>query len=313
MTIKDIKTAFDKGDYEEVISLTSKSDEPSILLFRISSFINLKKEKEALNCLLDNRQSLFYFSPLKTIECNISLRCYLREFDEAYDDIEYYRNEKYISQEVEEVIASLKDRIREEEKNDALHDDPDDIDELVLKIKRAKDDDTILFYLTKMAKFKDDLRDCSRVFINILKEKHSSTVKSFALILLKMAGYEKEVTFEKRGKKYALIPIYLTLPFMDDGIKEEISLIRSLTKDSTIGKVACQLFNQYTLEIYPDPWLEEAGDETLYATAFLALAMDYLHIPNGNIAIENDVRPIDLEATKKAIQTVFDLRDCGLL
>lgn len=313
MEITDIKNLYEKGDYAAVLELTKDSKEPQFVFFRISSFINVQKVKEALSCLLDNRQSLFYFSPIKTIEANITCRCYLKEFDEAYEDVEYYRNEKYISQEVEEVIAGLKDRIRDEEKASILEREPEEIDELIRTIRRAKDDETILFSLTKMAKFPKDLPYCDKMLISLLKEKHSSDVKSFALMLLKMAGYDKEVTFEKRGKKYALVPLYLTLPFMDEAIKDEMSLMQSLTKDSTISKVATSLFNQYTMEIYPDNWMEEEGNETLIAVSFLSLAMDYLQIPNSNIAKDFDIRDIDLEVTKKTIQTVFDLKNSGIL
>ncbi len=308
----DIKKTFEAEDYSKVVELTKDNKDPKALFFRISSLINLKKERQALDCLLNNRQCLFYFSPLKTIDANITLRCFLKEFDEAYEDVEYYRNEKYMSQQVEEMIAGLKDRIRDEEKASLLERDPDGIDELIRTIRNAKDDDTILYALPKMAKFPNDLPYCSKLLISILQGNHSSDVKSFALMLLKMAGYDKEVTFSKRGKKYATVPLYLTLPFMDEACKDELSLIRSLTKDSTIGKVSSSLFNQYVMEIYPDDWMEEKGDETLIAASFLGLAMDYLHIPNGNLAESLDVRPIDLETTKKAIQTVFDLKKGGL-
>lgn len=313
MEISELKKLYENGDYGTVLEITKDSKEPQFLFFRISSFINMKKERNALNCLLDNRQSLFYYSPLKTIEANISLRSYLREFDEAYEDIEYYRSEKYISQEVEEVIAGLKERVRDEEKASILEREPEEIEELLRTIRKAKDDETILFSLTKMAKFPKELPYCDKTLIGLLKEKHSSDVKSFALMLLKMAGYDREVTFEKRGKKYALVPLYLTLPFMDEAIKDELNLINSLTKDSTIAKVASSLFNQYAMEIYPDDWMEEKGDETLIAASFLSLAMDYLQMPDSNLAGQFDIREIDLEVTKKAIQTVFDLKNSGIL
>ncbi len=312
METTDIKKVFETGDYSAVVELTKDSKDPKALFFRISSLINLKKERNALNCLLDNRQCLFYFSPLKTIDANITLRCFLKEFDEAYDDVEYYRNEKYMSQQVEEAIAGLKDRIRDEEKASLLEHDLDGVDELIKTIRKAKDDDTILCALPKLAKFPNDLPYCAKMLIEILEGNHSSEVKSFALMLLKMAGYDKEVTYCKRGKKYATVPLYLTLPFMDEGCKGEISLIKSLSKDSTVVKVASSLFNQYVTEIYPDDWMENRGDELLIAASFLGLAMDYLQIQNGNLSESLDVPPNDLERTKKAIQTVFEAKKGGL-
>ena len=267
---------FDKGNFLEVIDKTKDSTAPEELVLRVSSFMMLNRYQEALECLLKNRPLLFAFNPAKCIETNIQLRVASHQYDEALADVEYYRNANYVSQEIEELIAKLPKVIRDAERYELIggKTNAESMNTIMENARVSDDQNFILLALTKLAANPKEIPFYINDYLYFLKGDTREDVKSFALMLLKMSNFDKEVRFTKHGKNYGTIPSYLDLPFMDERYQEMVRSLNEYKEDQTIARVSTGLFTDYVLRIYPDDWCKK-GEEDKFRVALFSIAADY--------------------------------------
>ena len=110
-----LKSLMDKRQYDLVIKLTEDSQDMNYLFYRISALLATGRGEEALSVIKKNREILQGDLSL-LMKVHIEILCLLNNFDEAYEEIKYYENLPYVSQEVEEMIRDLPKLVREEEK-----------------------------------------------------------------------------------------------------------------------------------------------------------------------------------------------------
>ncbi len=268
--MESLKELYEKGEYENLLkSSENLTDEESILL-RISALLALSRAKEGLEVLLKNREALFRYRPALTMKTNFEIRFALGQFDEAREDLEYYKNAPYVSQSIEEALASYPQIIREEEKAYLLKGYAR-IDDYEASLS-SKDPFVVLSALNKLGKagIKGHEEGIKKVLIS--KDTHPD-VRTFALQLLSYWNYPEEVEFLSEEGKIKLIPKDIPDPFSRDEVKwlkEEFSSLQ----DTSLGKVCANLLDQLCLVCYPSCPLEK--EKEVEFDAFLSLGEDYL-------------------------------------
>jgi hypothetical protein len=290
-----LKTLIDKGQYQLVVDLTQNDDDPSHLFYRCSAFLALSKVKEALDVLLSNRQRMEAVNPALTLKSDFELRFLLKDFDGAYEDLEYFKNRPYVSQEVEEYLAALPGIIRTNERNAALavSRTPEEIRRL---LKESKDDYEVLSLLNyiqgpSVSYYFDLLKDI------LVSDRHPS-VKTYALLLLVSRGYDQEVTFNKNGQVYKVVPKNLKPPYVGEPFDSFTRNMEDLARDPSVYQAALTLLNDYVMDVYPEEVIK-GPEDYLLMTALLGLALTYLH---SSLGIEGYLSRFNL--SKEAVEAL---------
>ena len=268
--MQKINELFEKGEYQEILELTKDSLEPQEIFFRASSLIELGKRREALDVVINHRDALFKSRPIATMKADFELRFALGEFDEAYDDLSYFSNLPYVSQQVEEELRELPKRIREEEKAYLLQGAGKERD--LGKMLSSSDPYAVLGALSKIGK--EGLKGYEARIEGILSSNAYHDVKVFALEVLVSQGYDKEVAFLDEGVKKMLNPSHLSSPFAEPNYRQ-IREALSKEKDSSLSQVSISLLDQIALSSFPElPF--EGGDPEAMGKALLSLGREYL-------------------------------------
>lgn len=268
-----LKSIYDKKEYQLIVDLTNGTNDPESLFYRASAYLALNKPKEAMDVFVSRRKELFKFNPLLTLKNNFELRILLGEFDEAYEDYDEFKNYPYVSQAVEERLASLPQYLRSKER-ESLSAKPLSIEKAKSILKEKKDAYQALLTLEAISKvavdpFLDEIKE-------ILKSSIHPSVKTYALLLLINCKYDEEVTFIQRNNEYHLIPKNTIPPFSGSSYQRFKEGLEEIAKDPSVSKVAYSLFSDYALAIFPlDPFKE--SDFSLLELVFLTLAKEYLH------------------------------------
>lgn len=264
---------FEEGRYAEVIASYSPSSSAQDAFLAISSYLGLGKGQEALTLLTSRRADLWKENPTLTLKANFEIRFILRQFDEAYEDLEYFSNLPYVSQAVEEVLRELPKTIRANELASKGHSDSISEDELLDCLENPKDPYACLAALSQIGK--RDITPYLDALRKILAEDYPNDVKTFALLLLASKEAKGEYLFVKNGERLNLEPAKLGSPYET---KEYQAVVASFSKGSdnvSEVDVAHGLLDRYCLALYPHRFVN-AGEEEKLASDLLLLAKRYL-------------------------------------
>jgi hypothetical protein len=267
-----LKSLLDKKQYDLILSLTEGSLDPEALVYRISAYLGKGDSASAQDLFFKNRDLLWSFNPVLTIKSNFELRFIAHDFDGAYDDITYFENKPYVSQEVEEYLRDLPKRIRLNEKNQQLAQNytPEKIEQVF----RHSDDDYEVLNLLNYLQGANVREYLSYIKELLVSSRHPS-VKTYALLLLVEIAYPESVTFNKNGKVYHLVPKDLMPPYSGTVFNDFVLYLRDLSCDPSVAGVATNLLNDYIMDVYPES-VVKTKDDTLLALAFIKLAREYL-------------------------------------
>lgn len=268
----ELKRLLEEGRYEETLRESEHLTDPASLFCRASAFLSLSKPKEALDLLLANRDALYKAFPLKTMKSTFEIRFFLKEYEEAYDDLEDFENRPYASQEVEEFLAGAPGLIRGTERKERLAHAYSEED-LRQILRTSKDDYQILTLLdglkdAPITPFNDDI-------IALLTSNHHPSVRSFALLLLLQEGYSKEVAFKKGNAILQVVPSLLLPPFTGPEFKDFKDYLHSFLSEPSVTSLAGKILDDAILADFPDAFLEK-GQDPLLAAALCSLALTYL-------------------------------------
>ena len=261
-----LKTLMDQKHYDLVIKLTENSNDAIALFYRLSALLAVGQSEEALNLIKTKRLILQKKLDL-LIKFHIEILCLLQRFDEAYNELRYYEELPYESQEVEEMLRSMPAFIRKEEK--ASYRPIVDEEELKKRLL-CKNDEDVLAALDQIK-----YMPINRFLINLfhLTSTHPrQIIRSFALLVLVNQKYDKEVSFLHFGEMLKVIPAQLDDPFIVPGyssLEEFSSALQSFYHDPSIANNALNLVSSYLLYTYPDK-LDLTADESLIAFGYLA-------------------------------------------
>jgi hypothetical protein len=272
-----LKSLLDKKQYDLVLSLTEGSTDATSLIYRASAYLAKGDGLSAEKILVEQREVLYSYNPVLTLKFTFEVRFVLKHFDAAYDDLAYFNEKPYVSQEVEEYLRALPGLIRTNERSSELAKNyaPEEIDRILVSSKDDYEVLTLLNYLQNVP-----LRDYYEDIKTVLVSERNPMVKTYALLLLVGDGYPSEVTFHKNGKVYHLVPRSLEPPYTGATFDGFVRNLSSMASDPSVASIAGSLLNDYILDVYPEPVIGSAEDRLLM-TALLKLAREYLHSSLG--------------------------------
>ena len=292
-----LKSLMDKHEYELVIKLTEKSGDVDSIFYRISALLAIGQGEKALACLKEHHIEL-HKNLLLLIKVHIDLLLILGRFDEAYDELDYYKNLPYESQQVEELLSSMVGHIREEERSQYGKKTISD-DEIKSRLK-DNDKGTAMSGLEMAGNrgVETFIKEIQYLMIN----HPSQAIRSFALMMLVQKKLEKEVEFKSKDTIIKVNPSKTKAPFVGELFNRLSKRMISEFKNPTISDNAISIFSSYIIDIYPNEVTEE--DDYLIASLYL-LSCDCLQIKDApSIEEYCDTHKLD-EAKVKQLYDLF--------
>ncbi|MBO4855835.1 MAG: hypothetical protein J5511_00480 [Bacilli bacterium] len=267
-----LKSLMDKRQYDLVIKLTEDSQDMNYLFYRISALLATGRGEEALSVIKKNREILQGDLTL-LMKVHIEILCLLNNFDEAYEEVKYYENLPYVSQEVEEIIRDLPKLVREEEKKSLSS---RELSNDALKERLKSNDETVVLPALDMVRGRDInmfLPDIQRIMLSFPKQ----SIRSFALLLLVQKKIDKELSFNHIGKAIKINPSQLEPPFIGNEFNDFVRALQNELKDPVVSEDAVQILSSYIIYMYPEK-LDIKYD--LLIEALRNISEEYLQIEN---------------------------------
>lgn len=262
-----LKTLMDKKSYDLVIKLTENSNDALSLFYRLSALLAVGQSEQALNLIYTKRIILQERLAI-LIKIHIEILCLLKRFDDAYNELKYYEELPYESQEVEELLKAMPDYIKKEEMNRGQRRMMDE--EEIQKRLMSKDDEEVLSALDEIKNLR--VEPYLLPILKIMRTYPRQVVRSFALMLLVSAKYDKEVEFLRDEQLIKVIPSSLEEPFTlsgFDSLQAFSFALQSMYHDPSIANNAMNIVSSYLLYIYPNN-LDYSPDEILVIFGYLA-------------------------------------------
>ncbi|MCR5308991.1 MAG: hypothetical protein K6E21_02655 [Bacilli bacterium] len=270
-----LKSLMDKHEYELVIKLTEKSNDAESIFYRVSALLGVGQGEKALACLKEHRLEL-QKNLLLLIKVHIDLLLILGKFDEAYEELDYYKNLPYESQQVEELLSGMVAHIRAEEKeqygNKSINDDE-------IKSRLNSTDKATAMSGLELAGNRN-----IQTFINeieLLMINHpSQAIRSYALMLLVKNKIDKELSYKSKDGEIKINPSKTKAPFVDEQFNRLSKRMISEFKNPTISDNAISIYSSYIIDIYPNEVKE--NEDNLLAALYL-LTCDCLKIKTPSL------------------------------
>ena len=271
---KNVKAMFDGKQYDLVIKYGLESSDVKDKLYVLSSMMILGKELDAINYINSNLDSLYESYPVKTLNAHFELLLKNRLYKDANKALKIYEDKPYVSQEVEELLRDLKERIiNEEHPSEKRINGLEEVNEILEKGNNNADIAKVLFSL-KEYNFNGYVDSLSKLIKN--PNVHPS-LRTYGLIVMVDNSYSKEVSFLKGDKLLNVIPGKLTPPFLNKEQEEIMNNLHSLSENNiSLENTSVQLLNYYTMDIYPEVISKEEVE--LVSKALVALAKQYLQM-----------------------------------
>ena len=262
-----LKTLMDQKAYDLVLKLTDNSQDAIALFYRISAFLAKGEPDKSLEVINTHRHTL-ETKPSILIKMHIEILCLLGRFDDAYAVLKYYEDLPYDSQETEEILRSMPQFIRQEERK-AYHHPASSIEELQQKLL-SKDDEEVILAINEIRNHPLD------VFVlplmNIMRSHPRQIIRVFALLLFVDKKYPLEVPFLHFDHLIKVVPASLDDPFYVPGyhdVQELTFALQSAYHNPSIANNALQLISSYLLYIYPSK-IDLNEEEIIVAFGYLS-------------------------------------------
>ena len=269
----NLESLFNKKEYDLILDLTKDSKDPKELLMRISCFVIQGKIDTALDEIESNQSSIEKVCQLPLMKTHFELLLSKGLFDEARLALKHYENLPYVSQEVEEFMREMKDRI-EEEAHPKSH-QTFELDEIYDVLEKERDSAKISQVLFSLKNYNLNIYiDSLKIFMK--REDVNPNFRTYALILLIDEKYNEEVGFLSRKGLIVVNPTKLEPPFMSKLFNETCRLItEKCNHDISMTETALHLFNCYIIDTYPED-IYSVGIDKL-SSAFIRIAESYLN------------------------------------
>ena len=294
-----LKSLMDRKDYELVIKLTENSQDINYLFYRISAFLAIGKGEEALATIKNNRKILEGDLSL-LVKIHIEILCLLNNFDEAYEELKYYENLPYVSQQVEEVLREMPKFIREEEKKSVSS---KELSNEELRKRLFSDDQNVVLPALDMLRDRD-INMFLPAVEHVLMDFPKQSIRSFALLLLVQKGLNREVKFNHIGQTMTVNPSKLEPPFIGNEFNDFLRSLQTELKNPAANENAIQILSSYIIYTYPVK-LEIRYD--VLTEALRAIAFEYLQSDEDIALSERCVQKgINEQEVKDLIQRIKD-------
>ena len=297
----NLESLYYKKEYQLVLDLTKDSTDPRELLMRISCLIISGKTDEALDEIEKNQSIIEKQYQKRLMKIHFELLLSKGLFDEARLALKHYEDLPYVSQEVEELMREMKDRIEEESHPKSHH--SFNIEDIYDVLEKETDSAKISQVLFNLKNYNLNIFiDSLKIFMK--REDVNPNFRTYALILLIDEKYDEEVGFLSRLGLISVVPTKLNPPFMSNSFNETCRLITDkCNHDVSMIETALHLFNCYIIDTYPED-IYAAGEEML-SSAFIRIAESYLN----KVHSSNDEKVADLASEiQKIIESTPEIR-----
>lgn len=274
----DLSKLLKEHKYQEILLATKDQLDADALSYRINAYIGLNEYKNALNEIKKHNDILYKKNPLGTMKLHLELLLELKMYVEAINAHHDYSERPYISQQVEEFLREVPNKIIKSQKSNEAQDlflDEAKVNELFLKSKDPALLTNAIYHLKKL-----DITPYLSSLLTLLKRDDlGDDIKTLALLILVLKKVDHNLVIKKNKQEYKVNPIKLNAPSSDKQYQEIMKNIVTLSKDPTIEGVATNLFNQYVLNCYPGVIYNDTSKKM--SVAFIALAKRYLKEENA--------------------------------
>ena len=269
----NLESLYYKKEYDLVLALTKDSTDPRELLMRISCLIITGKTDTALDEIEKNQSIIENTYQKRLMKIHFELLLSKGLFDEARIALKHYENLPYVSQEVEEFMREMKERIEEESHPKARQNI--NIEDIYDVLEKESDSAKISQVLFQLKNFNLNIYiDSLKIFMK--REDVNPNFRTYALILLIDEKFDEEVEFLSRKGLIKVNPTKLNPPFMSKSFNETCRLITDkCNHDISMTETALHLFNCYIIDSYPED-IYSVGEDKL-SSAFIRIAESYLN------------------------------------
>lgn len=242
-----------EGKGEEALAALEGEQGTKADFLRVSAYLSLSHLSSASELFFKERDAFFDLFPKKTIEVDFELRFLAKDFSGAYDDIAYFNDKPYVSQEVEEVLRSLPRLVSSNVA--ALTSEGKSAAER-LKDLHSEDDYVVLSALSRLdPKAKDEgLRKLLRSIA--MSEERSQDLRTYALLFLKAYGDEEPLVYRRKDLEAQIVPRELPDPTKEEGRLKTLALLEE-EKDVGAARLAASLLESAVIASYPVPYPKE--------------------------------------------------------
>lgn len=260
-------TLMEKGQYNLIIKATENATDAHSLIYRIAAFTSLEQFDDALMVIEDNREVLETDALAILIMIHVDVLLLKGDTLGAFNLAKYYAELPYHSQEVEEAIKDIPNRISEFHKKLREDAGKNITDEQIIKLLES---DVYEDVLSGIDYLKDrDVKDYIVYLQNIMLNFSSQPLRTLALLTLVEQKYDQEVSFKSHRGVITINPAEAVPPFGQQNFNN-ICFEFEKEKDVTLANImennlACLVINYYPDEISPD------DDLTLSAIRIIAL------------------------------------------
>ena len=297
----NLESLYYKKEYQLVLDLTKDSTDPRELLMRISCLIITCKSDEALDEIEKNQSIIEKQYQKRLMKIHFELLLSKGLFDEARLALKHYEDLPYVSQEVEELMREMKDRIEDESHPKSHH--SFNIEDIYDVLEKETDSAKISQVLFNLKNYNLNIYiDSLKIFMK--REDVNPNFRTYALILLIDEKYDEEVGFLSRLGLISVVPTKLNPPFMSNSFNETCRLITDkCNHDVSMIETALHLFNCYIIDTYPED-IYSVGEEML-SSAFIRIAESYLN----KVHSSSDEKVADLASEiQKIIESTPEIR-----
>lgn len=268
----NLDSLFNKKEYQLVLDVTKDSKDPKELLMRVSCLTILGKTDQALDEIEKNQSLIESKYQLRLMKLHFELLLSKKLFDEARLALKHYENLPYVSQEVEEFMREMKDRIEEESHPKSSQ--KFELDEIYDILEKETDQGKISQVLFSLKNYNLNIYiESLKIFMT--REDVNPNFRTYALILLIDEKYNDEVEFRTSDEIIKVNPTKLEPPFMSKNFNEVCkNIVSKANNNVSLTETALHLFNCYIIDTYPSNTYND-GCEKL-ADAFLVIANEYL-------------------------------------
>ncbi|MFA7020671.1 MAG: hypothetical protein WC215_03850, partial [Bacilli bacterium] len=295
-----LKTLIQRKQYKLVLDLTKSCQDIDSVAFRISAHIGLGNLDDALS-LIKKHQDEFGDATFNIMKVHFEILLAKHLYDQAYEEVEIYKNLPYISQEVEEYINDAEKMIRAHERSHNKNRKKSK-EEIYDILENENDSLVLLSALNDIRSY--NIGDFFDLLVWFMKRKNINTfVDTYPLLLLVSGGYDKPVSFNKNNKQYTVTPKDLEPPFVNDNYNKVIKLVENTAKDPAVSEAANFLLNELIIILYPDNIFDISI--SLLSGALLSMAYDHFKIPRDDKALAARLE-IGEEELKQLIKSLND-------
>ena len=269
----NLDSLFEKKEFDLILELTKDSSDPKELLMRISCLVIEGKVDNALDEIEKNQSIIETKYLLRLMKVHFELLLSKKLFDEARIELKHYENLPYVSQEVEEFLREIKDRI-EDEAHPKSH-QKFELDEIYDILEKETEMSKISQVLFSLKNYNLNIYiDSLKIFLK--RSDVHPNFRTYALMVLIDEKYDQVVDFLSRNGLIKVNPKTITPPFMSKEFNETCKLItEKCNHDISMIETALHLFNCYIIDTYPED-IYSVGLEKL-SSAFIRIAESYLN------------------------------------